>query len=167
MNQVTLMGRLTKDPVLTYNNSTGSGMCRFTLAVDRRLTREKKQEMEANNQPTADFIGCVCWGKLAESVNNYTAKGKRVLVEGRIQTGSYTAKDGTRRYTTDVVCSNVQFIDWKDRSYDRAPQASSPSPYPQNRAAQSPNQGSGEEAPPEEEFFGDDFSPVDDDRIPF
>ena len=167
MNQVTLMGRLTKDPVLTYNNSTGNGMCRFTLAVDRRLTREKKQEMEANNQPTADFIGCVCWGKLAESVNNYTAKGKRVLVEGRIQTGSYTAKDGTRRYTTDVVCSNVQFIDWKDRSYDRVPQASSPSPYPQNRAAQSSNQGSSEEAPPEEEFFGDDFSPVDDDRIPF
>lgn len=167
MNQVTLMGRLTKDPVLTYNNTTGNGMCRFTLAVDRRLTREKRQEMEANNQPTADFIGCVCWGRLAESVNNYTAKGKRVLVEGRIQTGSYMAKDGTRRYTTDVVCNNVQFIDWKDRAFDSPSQGISQKPYPQNRAAQNPNPGPGEESSSEDDFFGDDFSPVDDERIPF
>lgn len=69
MNQVVLMGRLTRDPELTYNNSTGNAMVRFTLAVDKRLSREKKQEMEANNQPTADFIGCVCWGRLAENVN--------------------------------------------------------------------------------------------------
>ena len=88
MNQVTIMGRLTRDPELTYNNATGNAMVRFSVAVDKKLSREKRQEMESRNQPTADFINCVCWGKLAETVNNFSGKGKRVIVEGRLQTGS-------------------------------------------------------------------------------
>ncbi|MDD7593767.1 MAG: single-stranded DNA-binding protein [Peptoniphilaceae bacterium] len=171
MNQVVLMGRLTRDPELTYNNTTGNAMTRFSIAVDRRLSREKKQEMESRNQPTADFINCVCWGRLAESVNNFTAKGKRVMVEGRIQTGSYEAQDGTRRYTTDVVVSNVEFIDWKDRDnsfQNQRPQNSqNGNSYSQNSQRQNFPQNKEAEAVSDADFFGDDFNPVDDDRIPF
>lgn len=144
MNHTTLLGRLIKDPNLQYNNTSGTAMCRFSIAVDKQLSREKKKELEAKNQPTADFINCVCWGKMAENVNAYTAKGKRILVEGRIQTGSYEAQDGSRRHTTDIVASQVQFIDWKERGGTQSPQEQS-----------------------EVDFFGDDFTPIDDDRIPF
>ncbi len=160
MNRITLMGRLTRDPELNYNSSTGNPMARFTLAVDRRLSKERKMEMEAKNQPTADFIQVVCWGRLAESVSRYTEKAKRVIVEGRIRTGSYEGKDGTRRYTTDVVASAVEFIDWKDhQDSSQQPNYGSGSPYPENRAV--------DEEEDSDDFFGDDFSPVDDDRIPF
>lgn len=114
MNQVVLIGRLTKDPELRYVATTGNAMTRFTLAVDRNLSRDKKQEMEAKGQPTADFIGIVVWGKQAENCANYLAKGRLVAVNGRIQTGSYEGQDGQRRYTTDVVAQNVQFLEWGD-----------------------------------------------------
>lgn len=158
MNRITLMGRLTRDPELNYNSSTGNAMARFTLAVDRRLSKERRMEMEAKNQPTADFIQIVCWGRLAESVSRFTEKGKRVIVEGRIRTGSYEGKDGSRRYTTDVVASAVEFIDWKDRadSYS-GPDYNSHSNYPENSLMDDDG----------DDFLGDDYSPVDDDRIPF
>lgn len=158
MNQVTISGRLTRDPELTYNNATGNAMCRFSVAVDKRLSREKKAEMESRNQPTADFINCVAWGKVAESINNFTAKGKRVLVEGLLQTGSYKAQDGSMRYTTDVVVGNIEFIDWKDRDGGF------------NEPRQNQNQGGNmprNDQAQGDDFFGSDFSPVDDDRIPF
>ncbi len=159
MNSVILLGRLTRDPELTYNNSTGNAMVRFSLAVDKQLSREKKQEMESKNQPTADFINIVCWGRLAESVNSYTSKGKRVLVQGRIQTGSYEAQDGTRRYTTDIIANSVEFLDWKDR--DNSGYGASQSMGQGNQPTNSQMSDSGDD------FFGNDFSPVDDDRIPF
>ncbi|MDO5713240.1 MAG: single-stranded DNA-binding protein [Tissierellia bacterium] len=109
MNNVALIGRLTRDPELRYTPN-GYASVNFTLAVDRRLSREKRQEAEANNQPTADFIRIVAWGKTAELIANYMTKGRQVGVEGRIQTGSYE-KDGRRIYTTDVVASNITFID--------------------------------------------------------
>lgn len=164
MNSVTLMGRLTRDPELTYNNSSGTAMVKFAIAVDKQLSRDKKQEMESKNQPTADFINIVGWGKLAESCANYTAKGKRVLIQGRIQTGSYEAQDGTRRYTTDVIASSVEFIDWKDRNdggysnnYSNANQR------PQNNAPQNSQGGDDMDGG----FFDGDFNPIDDSRIPF
>ncbi len=162
MNTVTLMGRLTRDPELSYNNATGNAMTRFNLAVDRKLSREKRQEMESKNQATADFINIVCWGKLAEAVNSYTAKGKRVLVEGRIQTGRYQAQDGSTRYTTDVVANAVEFIDWKDRAGGNSGNSyeSHPDQFPQNPEADRNDSSS-------DGFFGQDFKPVDDDRIPF
>lgn len=111
MNNVQLLGRLTRDAELKYLDN--NQVARFTLAVDKTLSREKRQEMEAKGQQTADFIQCQAWGKMAESLVKYTGKGLRVLINGRIQTGSYE-KDGQRVYTTEVLVNNVEFIDWKD-----------------------------------------------------
>lgn len=112
MNNVVLIGRLTRDPELRYIQS-GTAVSTFTLAVDKSLSREKKQEMESKNQPTADFLRIVVWGKQGENCANYLAKGRLVAVQGRIETGSYE-KDGITRYTTDIVANNVQFLEWGD-----------------------------------------------------
>lgn len=109
MNNVNLIGRLTRDPELRYTTS-GMAVVRFNLAVDRRMSKEKKQEAEAQNQPTADFISCTAWNKTAELLANYTQKGSKIAVEGRIQTGSYE-KDGQRVYTTDVIVNQIEFLD--------------------------------------------------------
>ena len=113
MNNVGLTGRITKDLELKYTQN-GKAYCRFTLAVDRGLSKEKKQEAEANGQPTVDFINCVAWGKVAETINRYTAKGKKVLVYGSIETGSYTAQDGSKRYTTDVLVKRIEILEFAD-----------------------------------------------------
>ena len=117
MNNVVLLGRLTKDPELRYLSSgNNTAVTRFTLAVDRQLSKEKKAEMESRNQPTADFINCKAWGKTAETIANYVTKGKLVGVSGRIETGSYEAKDGTRRYTTEVVVYNLDILEWEKQN---------------------------------------------------
>lgn len=113
MNNVGLTGRITKDLELKYTQN-GKAYCRFTLAVDRGLSKEKKQEAEANGQPTADFISCVAWGVTAEVLNRYTAKGKKILVNGSIETGSYTAQDGSKRYTTDVLVNRIEILEFAD-----------------------------------------------------
>ena len=110
MNSINLIGRLTRDPELRYSKHTQVAMCRFTLAVDRGLSRDKKAEMEQNGQPTADFIGCIAWGKTAELVANYLSKGRQMALQGRIQTSSYEGQDGNRVYRTDVVADRVEFI---------------------------------------------------------
>lgn len=109
MNQVVLIGRLTKDPEIRYAQN-GNAQCIFTLAVDRGLSREKKEEMAAEGKPTADFIRIVVWGKSAENCSKYLSKGSQCAVNGRIVTGSYEASDGTRRYTTDVNANYVEFL---------------------------------------------------------
>jgi single-strand DNA-binding protein len=114
MNNVVLIGRLTKDPELRYIAS-GTPVSTFTLAVDKNLSSDKKQEMESRNQPTADFIRIVVWDKMGENCANYLEKGRKVGIQGRIQSGSYD-DNGTRRYTTDVVATNVEFLDYKDTS---------------------------------------------------
>ena len=120
MNNVILTGRLTRDPELKYlQGGSQQAYARFTLAVDRSLSKEKKQEAESKNQATADFINIIAWGKLAENCIRYTSKGKRALIQGRIQTGSFVAQDGSRIYTTDVVASNVEFLDWKDSTQNK------------------------------------------------
>ena len=116
MNNVVLIGRLTRDPELRYIPGSGTAVTKFSIAVDKGLSRDKKQEMESKGQPTADFINIVVWGKSAENSANYLAKGKLVGVQGRIQTGSYDAKDGTKRYTTDIVASNVEFLERADKN---------------------------------------------------
>lgn len=152
MNSVTLIGRLTRDPELRMIQS-GQAVARFSIAVDKQLSRDKKQEMEANNQPTADFINIVVWGKLAENCSKYTSKGKRVAIQGRIQTGSYMDKDNKRVYTTDVVASNVEFLDWNDSTNQTGG----------SFGANQMDQSTGNDG-----YFGDDFKPIDDDeRIPF
>lgn len=109
MNLVALYGRLTRDPELKYSQG-GTANCFATIAVNRPMSKEKRQEAEANGQPTADFIGIKAFGKTAEMLANYFSKGNRIAVEGRISTGSYE-KNGERVYTTDVIVGRVHFIE--------------------------------------------------------
>lgn len=105
MNKVVLIGRLTKDPELRFTPGSGAAVTTFTLAVDRYNTKTGKNE--------ADFIPIVIWGKQAENTANYMSKGGQVAISGRIQTRSYDAKDGTKRYVTEVVAdmvNGVQFL---------------------------------------------------------
>lgn len=110
MNTVILIGRLVRDPELKYLPGNGMANCRFTLAVDKGLSKDKKEEFQAQGKPTADFIQVVVWGKMAENCANYLAKGSEVAVEGSIQTGSYDNAQGQKVYTTDVLARNVQFL---------------------------------------------------------
>ena len=108
MNKVILMGRLTRDAEIRYSQGENqSAIARFTLAVDRRFRREGAEQ-------TADFISCVAFGKTAEFLERFGRKGTKFVLEGRIQTGSYTNKDGQRVYTTDVVAENVEFAESKN-----------------------------------------------------
>ena len=106
MNKAILIGRLTRDPEVRYTQS-GVAVCTLTLAVDRRFARK-----DANDgQPTADFIPIVTWRKLAEICGNNLVKGRRISVEGRIQVRSYDAQDGSKRYVTEIVADEVEFLD--------------------------------------------------------
>lgn len=107
MNKVILMGRLTRDPEVRYSQGEQStAVARFTIAVDRRFKRD-------GDQQTADFISCVAFGRTGEFLERYCHQGTKLVVEGRIQTGSYTNKDGVRVYTTDVVVENAEFAESK------------------------------------------------------
>lgn len=125
INTVNLIGRLVRDPQLKYLPN-GTANATFTMAVDRGLSKEKKQEAEVKNQPTADFVRIVVWGKSAENSANYLAKGRLVAIQGRIQTGSYD-KDGVKTYTTDVVANQVEFLEWGDKQNQAIPEGFHPS----------------------------------------
>ena len=106
MNQVVLMGRLTRDPEVRYSSGDNSvAIARYTLAVDRRFKRD--------GEPTADFISCVAFGKSAEFAEKYFHQGIKIAVNGRIQTGSYVNKDGVKVYTTEVIVENQEFAESK------------------------------------------------------
>jgi len=105
MNNVILIGRITRDPELRYTPKTGIAVASFTLAVDREVSREKKQELEEKGEQTADFINIIVFGKSAENCAMYLQKGRLAAVNGRLQSRSYEAKDGTRRYITEVVAT--------------------------------------------------------------
>ena len=110
MNKVILMGRLTRDAEIRYSQGeTANAVARFSLAVDRRFRRE-------GDEQTADFINCVAFGKTAEFLERFGRKGTKCVVEGRIQTGSYTNREGQKVYTTDVVVENVEFAESKASS---------------------------------------------------
>ena len=110
MNKVILMGRLTRNPEVRYSAGDSSmAIARYTLAVDRRFTRRG----EDNNGATADFIPCVAFGRSAEFAEKYFHHGLKVVVTGRIQTGSYTNRDGQKVYTTDVVVEEQEFAESK------------------------------------------------------
>lgn len=109
MNKIILIGRLTKDPDVRYTQGAQpTAIARYTLAVDRKF---KKQ-----GEPDADFINCVEFGKLAEFAEKYFKKGTKIAVTGRIQTGSYTNKDGVKVYTTDVIVEEHEFAESKASS---------------------------------------------------
>lgn len=113
MNNVNIIGRLTRDPQVRQLQN-GTSVTNFTLAIDKGLSKEKKEEFEAQNKPTADFINIVAWGKTGEFAGNYLAKGLRVGITGRLESGRYEDKDGKIVYTTDVNAFNIAMIDWKD-----------------------------------------------------
>lgn len=127
MNKTILMGRLTRDPEVRYAaNDSGMAIVRYTLAVDRRRT--------GNDGQSADFINCVAFGKTGEFAEKYFRKGMKILITGRIQTGSYTNQEGQRIYTTEVVVEDQEFTESKRASEEAA--ASSPSaPQPAQPAA--------------------------------
>lgn len=114
MNSVQLTGRLTRDPEVNYSNG-GSTVARFTLAVNRRFTQE--------NGPTADFIRCVAFGKTAEFIEKYFRKGRKMDLNGRIQTGSYENQEGQKVYTTDIVVENAEFGESKTSTDNRGSNA--------------------------------------------
>ena len=131
MNKVFLIGRMVKDPELRYTPGSGTAVTTLTLAVDKYNTATKQKE--------ADFINVVVWNKTAENVANYMVKGSQLAVSGRIQTRSYEAKDGTKRYVTEVVANEVEFLSKKNGEQQQSDQ-----------------------------FVGDeDMQPVTDDQIPF
>ena len=109
MNKVILMGRLTRDPEVRYSQGeNSSAIARYTLAVDRRFRRNNDGEQ------SADFINCVAFGRAAEFAEKYFRQGLKVIVTGRIQTGSYTNKEGQKVYTTDVVVEDQEFAESKN-----------------------------------------------------
>lgn len=130
MNKTILMGRLTKDPEVRYAaNDSGMAIARYTLAVDRRRT--------GNDGQSADFINCVAFGKTGEFAEKYLRKGTKILVSGRIQTGSYTNQEGQRIYTTEVVVEEHEFAESK-RASEEAAAASAPAPSAPQPAAAAP-----------------------------
>jgi single-strand DNA-binding protein len=104
MNNVTLIGRTTREVELRYTTSQ-TAVARFSLAVERPVKDGEKK---------ADFPNIIVFGKQAENCEKYLAKGRKVAVQGRLQTGSYEDKDGKRVYTTDVIAERVEFLEWKD-----------------------------------------------------
>jgi single-strand DNA-binding protein len=150
MNKVVLIGRLTKEPELKFTPGSGAAVTTLTLAIDKYNTKTGQKE--------ADFVPVVIWGKQAESTANYLSKGSQVAISGRIQTRSYDAKDGTKRYVTEVVADQfggVEFLGSKGgnsqgNSSDNSNQYSAPANNNFNQ-----------------ESFDEDITPVDDGDMPF
>ena len=138
MNKVVLIGRLTKDPELNYAAGNGTAICRFSLAVARPF---KKDE--------TDFINCIAFGKTGENISKFMTKGRQLAIAGNIRTGSYDAKDGTKRYTTDVLVESFDFIGSNNINNNNS-----------NGFDNSSNNGFSSN-------FADDMMPVDDGDMPF
>ena len=134
MNKVILIGRLTDEPNIKYNEDLA--IARYTLAVDRQFKKE--------GENGADFIKCVCFGRQAEFAEKYLSKGKKIAIEGRIQTGSYENKKGEKVYTTDIIVNSQEFVESK--SQEKVTRQAPPQPQPKG----------------DEEFMD-----VDDSQLPF
>lgn len=150
MNSVVLIGRLTRDPEVRYTSGTQMAVCTFTIAIDRPV--------RAGGEKQTDFPRVTVFGKQAENCERFLAKGRLVGVQGRLQTGSYTNKDGATVYTTDVVADRVEFLEWGDR-----PQGGQGQSYSQGQA-QSHTQPQSQSSDFDEAPAG--FAAIDED-IPF
>ncbi|MDW5300608.1 MAG: single-stranded DNA-binding protein [Sedimentibacter sp.] len=153
MNIVVLIGRVARAPELRFIPYTGMAVAKFTLAVDKEMSKDKKQELTSQGKQTADFISITVFGKQAENCANYLAKGSQCAVHGRISTGSYTTQTGEKRYTTDIIADRVEFIGAKGQATSSQ----------QGRSVQ-PDSSFFDEFPDED---NDIFQPVDDEDIPF
>ncbi|SDO87614.1 single-stranded DNA-binding protein [Clostridium gasigenes] len=136
MNKVMLIGRLTRDPELNFAANSGTAVCKFSIAVNRQYKKEE-----------TDFINCIAFGKTGEIVGQYFIKGKPIAIVGNIRTGSYDAKDGTKRYTTDVVIESFDFIGGNKENQSDKPNSNQ-------------NDFGGTN-------FEEDMTPVDDGDMPF
>ncbi len=146
MNKVILMGRLTRDPEVKYSQGdNATAIARFTLAVERRIKRD--------NEASADFINCISFGRSAEFAEKYFRKGTKIVICGRIQTGSYTNKDGQKVYTTDIVIEEQDFAESKATSQQN------------NSGSVQNNSNSRQSQKPQPD--PDEFMSVDDDDLPF
>ena len=135
MNKIMLIGRLTRDVEMHYSsNNNNTAVARYTLAVNRQYKRENEQE--------ADFLRCIAFGRTAELAERYLAKGMKVAVEGRIQTGSYTDREGQKIYTTDIVVERQEFLEKRTDTSPAAPGT----PYDENSFMDIPD-GIDEELP--------------------
>lgn len=132
MNKVILIGRFTRDPELRFAAGTGNAVTKFSLAVTRQFKRDE-----------ADFINCISFGKQAETIAQHFTKGSQIALTGNIRTGSYDAQDGSKRYTTDVLIENFEFVGNKGANAT-------------DNSQQSNNNN-----------FNDDMTPVDDGDMPF
>ncbi len=139
MNKAVLIGRLTKDPELRFTPGAGTAVTTLTLAVDKYNSKSGQKE--------ADFVPVVVWGKQAESTANYMSKGSQMAISGRIQTRNYEAKDGTKRYVTEVVATEVQFLSKSNTAGD-SNKSTTNNPF-------------------ENLNFEEDITPVDDGDMPF
>jgi single-strand DNA-binding protein len=141
MNNVTLIGRLTRDPEVRYTSGSQMAVARFSIAIDRPARQGGEKQ--------TDFPSIVVFGKQAENCERFLTKGRLVGIEGRIQTGSYTNKNGDKVYTTDVVANRVEFLEWGDR-------------------AGGSGFGMGQSSAPQSDMgIPEGFSAIDDDDIPF
>lgn len=146
MNKVILMGRLTRNPEVKYSQGdNATAIARFTLAVERRIKKD--------NEASADFINCVSFGRSAEFAEKYFRKGTKIVICGRIQTGSYTNKDGQKVYTTDIVIEEQDFAESKATSQQN------------NSGSVQNNSNSRQSQKPQPD--PDEFMSVDDDDLPF
>lgn len=144
MNKIMAIGRLVRDPELRYTPAN-KAVCTFTLAIDRQMSRDKREQAEANGWPTADFPRVNVWGQTAEHCNKYLSKGSQCAVVGSIQTGSYQDKDGKTVYTTDILANSVEFLSKASESQTDTSQNNS-----------------------NDDFFGNDFAEMEDNgSIPF
>ena len=147
MNSIILIGRLVRDPELRFIPTTGMAVTKMVLAVDKDLSKDKKQEAINQGKSTADFIGITALGKQAENAANYLSKGSQCAVHGRISTGSYTTQAGEKRYTTEVLANKIEFLSGNKKNAEHGADA------------------------PDTSFFDnlpdDKFVPVNDEDIPF
>lgn len=147
MNKVVLVGRMTKDPTLTFAQGTGTAVCKFTIAVNRKFKKE--------GQPDADFLPVTVFGKTGEATANYMVKGSQISVAGSIQTSNYMNKDNIKVYKTEIIADEVDFLDSKSKDSN-----SSNSNSNQGGNNSQSNVGSND-------FGSNDITPIDSGDIPF
>ncbi len=156
MNKVFLIGRLTRDPELRYTGSNVA-VATFSLAVNRPFTNQAGER-------EADFINIVVWRKQAENIKNYLSQGSQIAVDGRIQTRSYDGEDGKKRYVTEVVADNVQFLDSKNKA-DLTTNNAKDNPTPYDFANEAPTKTTDVSTDPFADF-GSNIE-ISDDELPF
>ena len=152
MNKVLLCGRLTADPELRFSQGSNMAVARFTVAVDKGYSRDKREEFKKEGRPTADFPRVVVFGKQADNCGLYLAKGMMCAVEGSVQTGSYTNKEGRKIYTTEVLAQRVEFI-------ERKPKNEMNQTRPDDQQIENENQDKGNDF--------DSFSQINDEEFPW